>query len=285
LEEVVFRKLLEFLEEDAPYGDITSELVVPEGTVIRAVIVAKSRGVLAGAKFVKIFLERLGVRVLKSLSDGAEVEPGSIVMELEGDARTILLVERTVLNLLMHLSGVATATRRLVEMVHRVNPRARVAATRKTLPGLRLLEKYAVEVGGGDPHRFSLSDMILIKDNHIAIAGSVEEAVRRALSLKSFSKLVEVEARSVDEAVRAAELGTDIVMLDNMSPEDVRRAVEELKRRGLRDRVIVEVSGGITEDNIAEYASADVDVISTSIITMAAKPLDMSLEIVEVLKP
>jgi len=285
LEEVVFRKLLEFLEEDAPYGDITSELVVPEGTVVRAVIVAKSRGVLAGAKFVKMFLERLGVKVLRALSDGAEVEPGSIVMELEGDARTILTVERTVLNLLMHLSGVATATRRLVEKVRRVNPRVRVAATRKTLPGLRLLEKYAVEVGGGDPHRFSLSDMLLIKDNHIVIAGSIEEAVRRALSLKSFSKLVEVEVRSVEETVRAAELGADIVMLDNMSPEDVRRAIEELKRRGLRDRVVVEVSGGITEDNIAEYASADVDVISTSIITMAAKPLDMSLEVVEVLKP
>jgi len=285
LEEVVFRKLLEFLEEDAPYGDVTSELVVPESTVVRAVIVAKSRGVLAGAKFVKMFLERLGIRVLRALSDGAEVEPGSTVMELEGDARTILLVERTILNLLMHLSGVATTTRRLVEKVRRVNPRVRVAATRKTLPGLRLLEKYAVEVGGGDPHRFSLSDMILIKDNHIAIAGSVEEAVRRALSLRSFSKLVEVEARSVNEAVRAAELGADIVMLDNMSPEEVRRAVEDLKKRGLRDRVVVEVSGGITEDNIAEYASADVDVISTSIITMAAKPLDMSLEIVEVLKP
>lgn len=285
MEEVVFRKLLEFLEEDVPYGDVTSELVVPEGTVVRAVIVAKSRGVLAGAKFVKMFLERLGVRVLRALSDGVEVEPGSITMELEGDGRTILLVERTILNLLMHLSGVATATRRLVERVRRVNPRVRVAATRKTLPGLRLLEKYAVEVGGGDPHRFSLSDMILIKDNHIAIAGSVEEAVKRVLSLKSFSKLVEVEARSVEEAVRAAELGVDIVMLDNMSPEEVRRAVEELKRCGLRDRVVVEVSGGITEDNIVEYASADVDVISTSIITMAAKPLDMSLEVVEVLKP
>jgi len=285
LEEVVFRKLLEFLEEDAPYGDVTSELVVPEGTVVRAVIVAKSRGVLAGAKFVKMLLERLGVRVLRTLSDGAELEPGSIVMELEGDARTILLVERTVLNLLMHLSGVATTTRRLVEKVRRVNPRVKVAATRKTLPGLRLLEKYAVEIGGGDPHRFSLSDMILIKDNHIAVAGSVEEALRRALSLKSFSKLVEVEVRSVEEAVRAAELGADIVMLDNMSPEEVRRAVEELKRRGLRDRVVVEVSGGITEDTIVEYASADVDVISTSVITMAAKPLDMSLEVVEVLKP
>jgi nicotinate-nucleotide pyrophosphorylase [carboxylating] (EC 2.4.2.19) len=185
---------------------------------------------------------------------------------------------------MMHCSGVATEVRRLVDMVRRVNQRVRIAATRKTLPGLRYFEKKAVAVGGGDTHRLSLSDAILIKDNHVRIVESIEEAVKLAKARASFAHKVEIEVSTVEDAVKAAEAGADIVMLDNMSPQEVARVVEELRRRGLRNKVVIEVSGGVTAENIGEYAKLDVDVISCGYITLSAKALDMSLEVVEVIK-
>lgn len=186
------------------------------------------------------------------------------------------------MDLLSILAGVATETRRFLEAARRVNPRVKVAATRKTPPGLAVLVKKAVRAGGGDTHRFSLSDAILVKDNHLAIVGSVGEAVRRAREAAGFMHKVEVEVESVEDAVEAAEAGADVVMLDNMEPEQVKRALEELERRGLRGRVIVEVSGGVTLDNIGEYAALGPDVISTSSITLKARPIDLTLEVVEV---
>jgi len=201
------------------------------------------------------------------------------VLAVKGDARRILYIERTVLNLLMILSGIATYTRRLVEKVRQVNPRIRIAATRKTPPGLRFLVKYAVEVGGGDAHRLSLSDMALIKDNHLKIAGGVGEAVSTLRSRLSFSKKIEIEVSSVHQAVEAAKAGADIIMCDNMSPEGVAEVINTLQRLGLHSKVMIEVSGGITEDNIVDYAKIDVDVISLSKITLNAPPVDMSLEV------
>jgi nicotinate-nucleotide pyrophosphorylase (carboxylating) len=284
VEEVAFKRFLEFLEEDIPFWDTTSAAVVPEDAVVRAHVVAKQRGVVACVEDVAYLLKRLSLEVKELVRDGGTVDRGTPVLEITGNARTMLAVERTILNILMHCSGVATEVRRLVDIVRRVNPRVRVAATRKTLPGLRYFEKKAVAVGGGDTHRLSLSDAILIKDNHAGIVGSVEEAVRLAKARASFAHKVEVEVSTVEDAVKAAEAGADIVMLDNMSPQEVAKVVGELRRRGLRDRVIVEVSGGITAENIGEYAKLNVDVISCGYITLSARALDMSLEVVEVIK-
>jgi nicotinate-nucleotide pyrophosphorylase (carboxylating) len=284
VEEVAFKRFLEFLEEDIPFWDTTSAAVVPEDAVVRAHVVAKQRGVVACVEDAAYLLKRLSLEVKELVRDGGTVDRGTPVLEITGNARTMLAVERTILNILMHCSGVATEVRRLVDIVRRVNPRVRVAATRKTLPGLRYFEKKAVAVGGGDTHRLSLSDAILIKDNHAGIVGSVEEAVRLAKARASFAHKVEVEVSTVEDAVKAAEAGADIVMLDNMSPQEVAKVVGELRRRGLRDRVIVEVSGGITAENIGEYAKLNVDVISCGYITLSARALDMSLEVVEVIK-
>lgn len=278
----MFRRMLSFLEEDSPFWDVTTEALVPETAVIRAYVVVKQRAVVACVDDVSLFLRRLGLEVRQLARDGDLVESGSTLMELVGSARTILSIERSVLNLLMHCSGIATEVRRLVEQVRRVNSRVRIAATRKTLPGLRYFEKKAVVAGGGDTHRLSLSDAVLIKDNHIKIIGSVREAVRLAKERASFAHKVEVEVSTVEEAVEAAESGADIVMLDNMKPEDVAKAIDELKRRGLRDRVLIEVSGGVTAENILEYAKLDVDVISCGYVTLSSKAIDMSLEIAEV---
>jgi len=205
-------------------------------------------------------------------------------MEITGDARVVLVLERSLLNALSYLMGVVRETRRVVELVRSVNPRVRVAATRKTIPGLRMLVKKAVSVGGADTHRLSLSDAILIKDNHLAIIGDVETAVRRAKAKSTFMHKVEVEVSNADDAVKAVKAGADAVLVDNAAPQQLREVIERLKAEGLRDRVIVEVSGGVKPENIALYAEADPDVISTSHITMRASPVDISLEVVEVIK-
>ena len=221
---------------------------------------------------------------MRFLPDGTHVKPGEVVMEVVGEAKRVLAAERTALNLLSHMSGVATLTRKAVEKAKAVNPRVRVAATRKTLPGLRYFEKKAVAIGGGDPHRYDLSDMILIKDNHIRIVGDVEKAVRLARERASFTKKIEVEVRSAEEALKAARAGADIVMLDNVDVEEVKKAIELLKAHGLRDKVLVEVSGGITLENIDKYAATGVDIISMGMLTHSAKAIDFSLDVVEVVR-
>ncbi|MCD6523684.1 MAG: carboxylating nicotinate-nucleotide diphosphorylase [Thermococcus sp.] len=269
--------LLRFIEEDAPFGDVTSEAVIPEGIKARAVIIAKQDGIIAGVEEAKALFEHFGVKVSVKKRDGEEAKKGDVILELEGDARAILLVERTALNVMGRMSGIATEVRRLVEKVKPVNPKVRVAGTRKSL--LKPIDKRAIIIGGGEPHRFSLSDAILIKDNHLALV-PLEEAIKRA---KSFSvyKVVEVEVESLEDAIKAARAGADVVMLDNMTPEEIAETVEALKREGLRDRVKIEVSGGITPENIEEYAKLDVDVISLGYLTHSVKNFDVSLEIVE----
>lgn len=268
--------LIRFLEEDAPAGDLTSELLV-RGIRCRAVIVSKEKGVVAGVREALAIFSHLGVKCEAPVGDGDRVVEGTVLIELEGDAEAILLGERTVLNLMGRMSGIATMTSRLVERVAGVNPGCRIASTRKTAPGLRYFDKRAVETGGGIPHRSTLSDMILIKDNHLALV-PLEEAVSKARRAGIY-RLVEVEVRTPEEAVRAAKAGADIVMLDNMSPEEAERAVEQLKSARLRGKVRLEVSGGISEENIAAYAALDVDAISIGAITNSVRRFDMSLEV------
>jgi len=180
----------------------------------------------------------------------------------------------------MRMSGISTVTSKLVKEVKKVNKDVIIAGTRKTTPGLQFLEKEAIKVGGGDTHRFRLDDCILIKDNHIAIVGSVKTAVELAKEYVSFTKKIEVEVESTKDALEAVITGADIVMLDNMNPTEVMNVLNSLENKNLRDKILIEVSGGITPDNIIDYAETGVDVISTGYITHSARSLDMSLEII-----
>ncbi|MEM2865950.1 MAG: carboxylating nicotinate-nucleotide diphosphorylase [Candidatus Hadarchaeales archaeon] len=278
----VRHKIRQMLAEDLSFGDLTTEALVDPKLVVRARIVCKERGVLAGVQEARMAFEEMGVKTLGSKEDGEELKPGDVVMEVEGPAQGVLKAERISLNLLMRMSGVATAARRMVEKAREVAPKVRVAATRKTLPLLTYFDKRAVVVGGGDPHRWRLDDGVLVKKDHLELVDSIEKAVKRVREAVSFTKKVEVEVTTAEQALEAARAGADIVMLDNVLPSEARRAVEELKRAGLRERVIVEVSGGITPDNLQEYARTGVDVVSSSYMTFRALAVDMSLEVEKV---
>jgi len=276
---LVERKVREALEEDIGYGDITSQLVVPEDVEAVAEVVAKEAGVLAGVEEAEMAFGLLGAHVIWAMRDGSSIKPGDVVLRARGPARALLAAERTALNFMMRMSGIATATAELVELVKKAGSKARVAATRKTAPGLRFFDKKAVEIGGGDTHRLGLDDCVLIKDNHIAIVGSVAEAVRRAREAISFTKKIEVEVSTPEEALEAARAGADIIMLDNLSPGEVEKALKLLEEAGLRSSVLVEVSGRIGPDNIMDYASKDVDIISSGYLTHSARALDFSMRI------
>jgi len=267
--------LLRFLEEDVPFGDVTSEAVIPENLEAEAVIISKQDGVIAGLEEAKALFEHFGVKVELKAKDGNEVKKGTVVIKLKGNARKILLVERTALNIIGRMSGIATQTRKLVEKIRTVSPKVRVAGTRKTL--LKPLDKKAILIGNGEPHRFSLSDAILIKDNHLALV-PLEEAIKRAKTFSAY-KIVEVEVESLEDALKAAKAGADVIMLDNMTPEQIKEVLEALKHEGFRDKVKIEVSGGITEENIQDYAKLDIDVISLGALTHSVKNFDVSLKI------
>jgi len=279
---VLEEKLKQFLAEDVGQGDVTSAAVVPAGLTVEAAVVAKEAGIVAGIEEVVILAESLGLSVKTEVADGDEIKSGKVILRISGDARAVLSAERTMLNLLSRMSGIATTTRRLAEKLRKANLTTKIAATRKTAPGLGYFDKKAVLVGGGDPHRLRLDDMVLVKDNHIAIAGSVEKAVKKAKQNVSFSKKIEAEVTSVTDALKAVEAGADIVMLDNFSPKQVREAVEALKKAGFFGKVLLEVSGGITEQNLLEYASTQVDIISMGALTHSFKALDISLEVTKV---
>ncbi|MEM2350481.1 MAG: carboxylating nicotinate-nucleotide diphosphorylase, partial [Candidatus Bathyarchaeia archaeon] len=276
---VVADMLLEFLEEDLGLTDVTTAILVDEDVEAEGVIVAKEDGVAAGLWEACILAEMVGLRVEYSIADGERFRRGDIIFKVRGDARTILAIERTLLNLLSRMCGIATATRRLVDKVREAGLDVKIAATRKIPPGLRYFDKKAVEVGGGDTHRLRLEDMILIKDNHVALVGSVREAVAKAKARASFAYKIEVEVSSIEEAIEAAEAGADIVMLDNFTVSMVEEAVKLLEERGLRRRVLIEVSGGIDEENIVEYVSKGIDIVSLGRLTHSVKAIDLSLDI------
>jgi nicotinate-nucleotide pyrophosphorylase (carboxylating) len=271
--------LLRFVQEDAPWGDLTTELTVDPEDEARGKIVAKTSGVFAGREEVETLASLFNLKTNLKIKDGERFEANTIVGEIYGKAKDILLIERTLLNLLSHMCSIATATRAATDLIKSKGLKTRIAATRKTHPGLRLFEKKAVRIGGGDTHRMDLSSMVLIKDNHINLCGSVGEAVKRARAAASFATKVEVEVRSLTEALEAAEAGADIIMLDNMSPEGVKEVVKEFERRGLRNRVLLEASGGINQTNLLDYAQAGVDIISMGSLTLSPPPVDLSLEV------
>ncbi len=271
--------LRKFLAEDVGHGDITTEALIDPQILAVGQIVCHEPAVLAGLKESGILLHEVGCESNPSAQDGERVKAETKVLTINGPASAILGVERTLLNLLSHMSGVATSTAELVELTRKSGSSARIACTRKTLPGLRYFEKRAVMLGGGDTHRLGLDDAVLIKDNHLAIAGSIEECVKRAKSRVSFTKKIEVEVTRPEQAVEGAKAGADIILLDNMKPETVAKTVGLLESKNLRSRVLLEASGGITKENIVGYAKTGVDIISVGRITHSAKSIDMSLEL------
>jgi len=270
-------RLQDFLKEDIGSGDVTSELVVPLSKTARGRIICKEPCVLAGiAEATEVFKE-LGAGTVRSRKDGTRARKGVVVLEVKGSARAILAGERLALNFLMRMSGIATLTDKLVATCRKVNPKIKIAATRKTTPGFREFEKKAVLIGGGDPHRYALDDAILIKDNHIRIAGGVEEALKRARR-GSFTKKIEIEVENPMDARIALENGADIIMLDNFKPTAATRLSKELKER--RPDVLIEASGGIRPDNVRRYA-AGADIISLGWLTHSVKSIDFSMEVEE----
>ncbi len=270
------------LEEDEGFSDITSNALIDKDYNVSGQIISKDTGIAAGMDIVYDLFDNKGVEVTKLVEDGSLINKGDVLFELLGNARDILLLERTALNISMRMSGVATSTYNIIKKVQDINPNIRIAGTRKTSPAFAKFDKEAISIGGGDTHRFALDDMVLIKDNHIATVGSVEEALKRAIENTSFTKKIEIEVENIDDAVLVAQMGADIVMLDNFNPDDISECLNKLEELGLRDNVLIEVSGGITKDNILDYAGLNIDIISLGALTHSTRSLDFSLRIDEI---
>jgi nicotinate-nucleotide pyrophosphorylase (carboxylating) len=269
------RKALDsFLDEDIGKGDITSNLL-PRKKII-ASIISRQEGVVAGVQYVKYIFVSRGCKVKILKKDGSKIKSNQKIIIVSGFAHTVLPCERTALNLLSRMSGIATQTNHLVNKIRKTNPKVRLYSTRKTAPGLRLFDKEAVEIGGGNRHRMSLDEMIMIKDNHLAVSDSVWELVQKA---RKKYKMVEVEVESLNDAILAAKAGASIIMLDNRSPNEISKIINILKKLRLRDKVRIEASGGIDSENIQSYARTGVDMISVGKITSSVSGLDLSLEV------
>jgi len=229
----------------------------------------------------EILFQILKVDITFKKEDGDQIQNGDIIAELYGKTKDILLGERVGLNLLCHMSAITTTTRKFVKIIEESGKGVKIACTRKTLPGLRLFEKKAVEIGKGDTHRFNLDDMVLLKSTHLKFYnGNIAELLRNIKLKVSFTKKIEIEVEKVEDVVIAVINGADIIMLDNMNPDEVQDAINLLKQKKLRDQVIIEVSGNITQDNIVDYLISEPDIISTSILTQ--KPtefVDLSLQL------
>ena len=261
------------IEDFGRAGDITTDAVVPADREIDATIGARQTGVVAGLEVALMAFELLDPTLAIEVicPDGSRVERGQTVARIRGRARPVLAAERTALNLLCRLSGVATATRQLADAIG--NHKAKIVCTRKTTPGLRILEKEAVRLGGGANHRFGLDDAMLIKDNHVAMAGGVRPALQRAKAAAGHLVKIELEVDTLGQLAEALEEGVDAVLLDNMEPPTLRRAVEMVA-----GRAITEASGRITRETVADIAAAGVDLISSGWITHSAPILDLGLD-------
>lgn len=254
-------------------GDITSNSTVPAETRATVVIAAREDGRIAGMDLAESAFRMVDpdLKITRLKPEGSDVAKGDAVLEIEGRARSILTAERVALNFMGHLSGIATLTLKMVRAVG--NHKARIAATRKTTPGLRTVEKYAVMVGGGIPHRYGLDDAVMIKDNHIAMAGGIKIAIRNAKAQIGHTVKIEVEVDTLVQLAEVLEEGVDIVMLDNMSNEDMTKAVEMVA-----GRAVIEASGGVTLARIPDIAATGVDLISTGAITHSAPNFDVGLD-------
>lgn len=274
--------LVKFLDEDIGTGDVTSNCLIPQDLHSRAQIICKNRksAIVCGLEEMSLVFDLCRCNTKTLVSDGSWVQKGTVVMTIEGKTRSILKAERTALNLLMRMSGIASETRYIKDAIADLSGSIIIASTRKTAPGLRLFDKKAVTIGGGISHRIRLDDMVLIKDNHLAIIGSVTKSVEVAKKNAASSMNIECEAKNLNEVIEAITAGADIVMLDNFSPEDAAKIIKEISRMGIREKVKLEISGGITMQNIRDYAKAEPDIISVGFLTHSPNAVDFSLEII-----
>ncbi|MFX1318240.1 MAG: carboxylating nicotinate-nucleotide diphosphorylase [Promethearchaeota archaeon] len=280
--QLVLQRFYEMLEEDVGFGDITTNALVPTSHPAHARLFTRQAGVIAGLNIAAIVLQDFGCFVKQKQKDGTAVQTDMTLLTADGRASILLTLERTLLNLLQRMSGIATATANLLAIARKVNPSIRVAATRKTAPLLRLFDKLAVIMGGGDPHRWRLDDAILIKDNHLAFYSTPREAVHQAKISSSFSTSIEVEVTNVNDAISVADAKPDTILLDNMLPSEIKKVASSLRKS--HPTILLEASGNITPENIAEYARTGVDVISVGWLTHSVRALDLSIDITPIQK-
>ncbi|MFX1314512.1 MAG: carboxylating nicotinate-nucleotide diphosphorylase [Promethearchaeota archaeon] len=278
---IIEQKIKEFLREDCSYLDVSSKFISEEAQA-SAKIFVKSEGFVSGLEELTILYDLLNISTHLLKKDGDEVDKGDIVVELKGKTKDILFGERVALNLITHMSSITTTVKSFVKVIRNSGKNVKIACTRKTIPGMRIFEKKAVELGGGDSHRFSLSDMILLKDTHLKhYNGDVKNLLKSVKKSASFTKKIEIEVEKVEDVLIAAENGADIIMLDNMSPDMVLDAISLLQKNNLRESVIIEISGGINSDNIIDYLIAEPDIISTGDLTQFPfQKMDFSLRFV-----
>jgi len=273
--------LLTYLQEDIGTGDITSEAIIKRQSLASSTILSKDSRqlVVAGIEEVQLIFNLCKCSTTTHVSDGSIVSKGDEIMKIKGEALNILKAERTALNLLMRMSGIATETRRYLDLVRKISKDIMIAGTRKTAPGLRYFDKKAVSIGGGWSHRNSLDEMVLIKDNHIILTGSIKKSILNAKENVGKNIKVECEVTDLNSAIEAVRAGADIVMLDNFSPSEVEDAIVELRNLRLRQKCKIEVSGRVNFTNIIQFAKAKPDIISLGSITHSANAADFSLEV------
>ena len=269
------KELLRFLSEDVRSGDITSALLTKKKIVAK--IISRQQGVIAGIKFAKNLFQLKGCTVKAFVKDGAKVKRNQKILQVSGNTQSVLSCERTVLNLLSRMSGIATQTSFLVSKIRSVSKKTSLYSTRKTAPGLRIFDKEAVKIGGGHKHRMALDEMIMIKDNHLVLCNSMEDIIKQAQKKR---KRVEIEVENQKDALLAAKMGASIIMLDNFTPTEIKRTITALRKKKLRNKVKLEASGGISSKNIIAYARTGVDMISVGSITNSVTGLDLSLEVI-----
>jgi nicotinate-nucleotide pyrophosphorylase (carboxylating) len=275
------KALLNFLREDIGRGDITSNSVLKPNLLASSTILCKDseQAVVAGLREVGIIFDLCKCSCTALVDEGSMVSHGNEVMRIKGRAKDILKAERTALNLLMRMSGIATETKKFVEVVKKISKDIEIAGTRKTAPGLRSFDKKAIKIGGGRTHRNSLDEMVLIKDNHLVLTGSIRESISSAKKLVGNNIKVECEVTDLQSAIEAINFGADVIMLDNFSPHEVENATRVLKELGLRQKCLLEISGGISLANVSQFAKSNPDIISVGSLTHSAKSVDFSLEV------
>jgi len=270
--------LVRFLREDIGQGDLTSLYTVDEGLKSSSQIICKSEiAVVAGLEEAKIIFEICNCDSKALVNDGDIVKRGIRVMKINGNTRAILKAERTALNLIMRMSGIATDTKKFVDIVKTVSKDIKVMGTRKTAPGLRYFDKKSIKLGGGHSHRNTLDELILIKDNHLAVSTSIQSAISNARLKAGKNMMIECEVSNKKSSVEAIKSGADIIMLDNFTPEMAQKTISYLRKSGLREKVLIEISGGVNISNIKDYALALPDMISIGSLTHSSNSIDFSM--------
>ena len=275
------KSILSFLQEDIGTGDITSASVLPQHRAVYATVLCtgSNESITCGLEEAQTVFDICGCSTELVMRDGSLVRKGDVVMNVRGEARSVLKAERTALNLVMRMSGIATITRAFVTLVQQSDLGVKIAGTRKTAPGLRYFDKKAITIGGGYSHRMRLDDMVLIKDNHLEVAESIEKTVQAAKDKVGAGVKIECEVKNTEEAIRAANAGADVIMLDNFSPSEAESAIRAIRELG--KPVEIELSGGINLGNVIDYVKAKPNIISIGYLTHSSAAIDYSLAIVK----